>query len=208
MREGYLLRRVYTEVLASVGATPLVLNVDMTVDEVLGLCDGIVLSGGEDIYPKLYGGKSLINPEEPRVRTNWEIKLLQACRKRDVPVLGICYGMQLLAVTFGGSLHQDIATEIPDAITHYEPVHNRSVKHKVTFSEDFLGFTAGERPWIASRHHQAVSRLPDGFRTTAIARDGVIEAMQCGNMYGIQWHPESDETGVEVYRSFVERCLK
>lgn len=208
MREGYLLRRVYTKVLASVGATPLILNVDMTIPEVVALCDGIVISGGEDIHPGYYGGRSLIHLEEPKTRTDWELQLLHACRKRHIPVLGICYGMQLLAVAFGGSLHQDIETEVPGAITHYDPKHNRSTKHKVGFVADFLGFRSGERPWVASRHHQAVSRLPEGFYPIAYASDGVLEAMQGDNCYGMQWHPESDETGIETYRSFVEHCSK
>lgn len=208
MHEGYLLRRVYTKVLASVGATPLILNVDMTVDEVLSLCDGVVLSGGEDIHPSYYGGKPLLQLEEPLTRTDWEIEIIRACRKHHVPVLGICYGMQLLAVAYGGSLHQDIATEVPSAITHYDPKYNRSVKHKVQFVADFLGFKEGDRPWIASRHHQAVSQIPEGFHPVAYASDGVLEAMQGDGCYGMQWHPESDETGIETYRSFVERCLR
>ena len=210
MREGYLLRRMYTEVLAAVGALPVVLNYDMSVEEVTRLCDGVVISGGEDINPRLYGGKHLLYPEEPRERTDWEVRLLVALEEAKKPVLGICYGMQLLAVANGGSLHQDISLEVPDAIRHADTAHerNRSIKHKIVFTESFLGFEKESRPWVASRHHQAVSRIPDGFTPVAYASDGVLEAMRGPYCYGIQWHPESDETGIHVYRAFVEICRK
>lgn len=206
MRGGYLLRRTYTRVLAAVGAVPIILNVDMTPHEATQLCDGIVISGGEDVPPKLYHAQPFGRPEEPMVRVAWELQLIEACMSAAVPLLGICYGMQLLAVAQGGRLYQDIAHEIPHPIQHYDPKHNRSMKHKVTFYEDMLGFCAGDTPWVASRHHQAVAQLPTGFRAVATASDGVVEAMVGENCFGLQWHPESDKTGAAVYRAFVRHC--
>lgn len=206
MHGGYLLRGEYSSTLAAVGALPLILNYDMSAEEVLALCDGIVISGGEDVNPAYYGGRITSGLEEPTVRTDWEFALLKACQKQRVPVLGVCYGMQVLAVAYGGSLYQDIATDVPGAITHHDALYNRSTKHKVQFVADFLGFHEGDHPWVASRHHQAVSRLPEGFYAAAYASDGVLEAMRSDVCYGMQWHPESDNTGQDAYRAFVEIC--
>ena len=110
--------------------------------------------------------------------------------------------MQLLAVYNGGALHQDLETEVPNSINHNKTIH------EVVFQEPFLGFRVNSRHSVESRHHQAVSLLPDNFRVCATAPDGIIEAIAGEHCYGIQWHPESDETGVHIYRAFVEYCQK
>lgn len=199
----HYLRREYTELLASIGAVPLILNIDMPLDYTIEQCDGFLISGGEDIDPSLYKEEPLeaISAlREPRIRTEWEYDLLAACDRSGKPVLGICYGMQLLNIYYGGSLYQDISQEVPDAIGH------QLTTHDVTFSQDFLGYGEGESMPIASRHHQAVDTLGEGVAVAARAPDGVIEAMTVKNHFGMQWHPESDITGARVYRAFVERC--
>lgn len=201
-----ILRREYTEAIAAVGGTPLVLNPSMSVEIVLSLCDGLVLSGGEDVPAHLYGATQTLYLEEPLERVEWETKLIRAFRHAKKPILGVCYGMQLLAVVNGGALHQDIDTEIPDVLVHHNAVTNASMKHMVTFSDDFLGFTAGQQVEVASRHHQAVALVPGEFHVAAKAPDGVIEAIRGDRVYGIQWHPESDETAMRIYRSFVKLC--
>lgn len=201
-KETVYLRRTYTKILESVGAIPLILNAEMPLEYIMSLCDGIVISGGEDIDPELYGARETIFPKEPRDRAEWEFQLLRLCEKQHTPVLGVCYGMQLLAVYNGGALHQDIQTEIPNCVNH-----NRT-NHEITFLEDFLGFSEGTTHTVESRHHQAVSMLPQNFRIAATAPDGVIEAMAGEGCWGIQWHPESDETGIHIYRAFVEHCMQ
>lgn len=200
----HYLRRTYTEVLARVGAIPMILNIDMPIGAVLSLCDGIVISGGEDIDPTVYGEVLLDTPgatREPLARLDWERQLIDACDEVGLPILGICYGMQLLNVHYGGTLYQDIATELPEAIEH------RLTAHDVTFRQDFLGYRSGDVCEIASRHHQAVDRIAEGFEISALAPDGIVEAIRSERHYGMQWHPESDLTGVHVYRAFVERCM-
>lgn len=195
-------RRDYSRAIASVGATPVLLNPDMSLDFIMELCDGIVISGGEDIDPGLYGGAPNLYPKEPRERTLWEFELLKKCDEKDVSVLGVCYGMQLLAVHYGGALHQDIETEVPECINHNKTMH------EVHFTEDFLGYDAGHKAVVNSRHHQAVASLPDGFVVCAEASDGVIEAMKGRGHYGVQWHSEADETSRHIYHAFVEHCQK
>jgi len=110
--------------------------------------------------------------------------------------------MQILVLYNGGVLHQDIETEVPNSINH------NITTHDIVFHESFLGFKAKQRHSVESRHHQAVSLLPDNFRVCATAPDGIIEAIAGDNCFGLQWHPESDETGVHIYRAFVEYCQK
>lgn len=200
----HLLFRQYTRVLASVGAVPLILNIDMPIESVVSMCDGIVVSGGEDLEPSTYNEvlvQTIGAVREPIARYQWERQLISACDDTGIPILGICYGMQMLNVYYGGTLYQDIATELPESIQH------KLTTHDVTFRQDFLGYSDGDVRMIASRHHQAVDVVADGFEIAAIAPDGVVEAIVSDRHYGMQWHPESDLTGVRVYRSFVEKCM-
>lgn len=197
------IRHEYTHMLAQVGAVPLVLNPDMSVQEVVELCDGVVLSGGEDINPRFYGQEPLDQPRpryyEPDSRFEWETELIKACDATKLPILGICYGLQRLNVHYGGTLLQDIETLRPENIGH------DLTEHDIKINGTFLGMKGAHR--IASRHHQAIDRLALGLTIKAEAPDGIIEAIQGHGHYGMQWHPESDETGAHVYRAFVEHCL-
>jgi putative glutamine amidotransferase len=196
------IRHEYMHLLAQVGAVPLVLNPDMTYEEITELCDGIVLSGGEDIDPTLYGQEKIPQPRrryiEPSHRYEWESGLINACDKAGVSILGICYGMQRLNVHYGGTLIQDIPTFMPDNIGHDHTTHH------ITFDHDFLSMKETGVHEINSRHHQAIDRLAEGFTVCAAAPDGIIEAIQGYGHFGMQWHPESDETGAHIYRAFIE----
>ncbi len=194
------LRREYTKVLSQLGAIPVVLTPDMPLGYIMELCDGIVISGGEDIPPEVYDGDRLDTVQEPLERVMWEQLIVDACEAWRKPLLGVCYGMQLIALHYGGKLCQNIATDDPLTLNHVCTFHD------VAIQKDFLGLKRGSTLSVASRHHQAVLELPDRFELAASARDGVIEAISCDNMYGVQWHPESDDSGLVVYQAFIERC--
>lgn len=200
--ERTYLRHEYTQQVAAAGAIPIVLNPDMSREVITELCDGIIISGGEDIEPSFYGQSALPSTRfnEPKSRFVWEMELIEACDNSDIPILGICYGMQRLNVHYGGSLIQDIPTLVSDSIGH------DNVEHLVSFIQPFLGME-GER-MVASRHHQAIDRLAESFNVVARASDGVIEAIVGERHFGMQWHPESDTTGHAVYRWFVEHTAK
>jgi putative glutamine amidotransferase len=159
--------------------------------------DGILLSGGGDIEPQLYGAEptTALRSVDPR-RDQVEILLARWAAETGKPFLGICRGLQVVNVALGGNLVQDIASEIVGALPHDQPdpppaevVHRLAVaRHSVLFSLVACG-TLGTN----SFHHQAVRRLAPGLAVRAVAEDGVVEAVELtGHPFGlaVQWHPE------------------
>jgi putative glutamine amidotransferase len=198
-----LIRREYGDQLKAAGASPIFLDNTIDPEVAAELCDGIVISGGEDIEPHFYKQDSRhIKITEPFERTEWERKLIDACDMRKVRILGICYGSQLLNIHYGGSLYQDIATETHSKLSH--GTSTVAAMHKVTIKGKFLGFKSEEVVESASRHHQAVNKLGKGFKVAAVAEDGIIEAIVGNGHYGVQWHAEADGTAAKIYGAFVD----
>jgi putative glutamine amidotransferase len=200
-------RREYSIALQKAGAQPLFL--DPSIDPLVAaqLCDGIVISGGEDIDPTLYGQSAAgMKQQEPRVRTDWERQLIDACDEWNRPILGICYGEQLLNVHYGGTLHQDIATNLDSTLDH--GTSGAAAYHEVVFEQDFLGYKKGDRTVVAARHHQSINKIAPGFDVVARSSDGGIEAVAGRGHVGVQWHAESDDTAAKVYGAFVTGCLQ
>jgi putative glutamine amidotransferase len=189
------------------GGQPLFLDPGIDPLVAAKLCDGVVISGGEDIDPALYGqaqqGKSQL---EPRQRTDWERQLIDACDEWDRPILGICYGEQLLNVHYGGTLYQDVNDDLESHINHGTSQH--PAMHTVTFAQDFLGFKRGDKTMVAARHHQAINKVAPGFEIIARADDGGVEAIAGRGHVGVQWHAESDHTSVSIYGAFVAQCAQ
>src|SRR5581483_6611613 len=170
------------------------------------ICDGLVITGGDDIPPELYGERPLaaMRPESVE-RISWERRLLDRFALEATPLLGVCYGMQLINVHFGGTLIQDITTANPSAFDHGGG--GRATAHEIqTTADSFLRPLFGEALTVCSTHHQAVARLAPGFRVAATAADGVIEAIERDHLLAVEWHPEADQTGAAIYRLLVERA--
>jgi putative glutamine amidotransferase len=201
--ERHYARHEYSKMIALVGAIPIMLTPSTPLSYIMETCDGILLTGGDDLHPRLYGQEK--HPKlgiiEPTKRFRWEQKLIKACDVFQKPILGICYGMESLNVYYGGTLHQDIDSNIPENLGHWR------TEHDIKFHTDFLGMKSLDVHEINSRHHQAVDMVADGFSIAATASDGTVEAIEGHGHFGIQWHPESDATGAHIYRSFVEHCL-
>jgi putative glutamine amidotransferase len=195
----------YRQAVAHVGGDVRVLEASMKVPDALADLDGLLLAGGEDVSPATYG-------ETPHAklgavdlqRDAFELALIGAARAKDLPIFGICRGIQILNVAFGGSLVQDVPTEVPGALEHSLPVpqhESYALAHEVWLEADSLlarlmreRLSDGDSCEVNSRHHQAVKRVANGFRVSATAPDGVIEAIEdpaARFCLGVQWHPEN-----------------
>lgn len=200
------LRRDYTQAIKEAGGVPILLNPDIEPRTAAELCDGVVISGGYDIPADLYGEKdheTMVHVETME-RVRWDLALIDACDEAGKPILGICYGMQLMNVHSGGSLYQDIPSQVPDAQSHAADTPVKD--HLVTFNKDFLGYKSGEIVPTAPRHHQAVNRVAAHWDAVARTDDGIVEALQNGNHFGVQWHAESDDTAKKIYGNFIDLC--
>lgn len=195
----------YKQAVLHVGGEVRILEPTETVAHALQGIDGLLLTGGGDIEPKHYGEEPspLLSDVEPE-RDVFELALVREARARDLPILAICRGIQVLNVAFGGSLVQDIPTENTGAQDHnlkVPPNQPFSRAHEIWVEKDSLvAELMGERLVDAdtvdvnSRHHQAVKKVADGFTVTATAPDGVIEAIEDSTArfcLGVQWHPEN-----------------
>jgi len=158
--------------------------------------DGLLLSGGIDVDPRLYGELPL--PQLGRVdpeRDTTELLLTRIAVEQGLPLLAICRGIQLLAVAMGGSLYQDIPRQLPGAMKHSQEAPRWADSHGIRLVpgsrlEQLLG---GREAVVNSFHHQAVKTVPSGFVVSATADDGVIEGIECPRhpfAVGVQWHPE------------------
>jgi putative glutamine amidotransferase len=168
--------------------------------------DGLLLSGGDDIDPALFGEENTHSLGVDARRDAMEISLTKAFFEQDKPVLGICRGMQAMAVALSGKLWQDIPSQTGAS-------HPNNADHEIIVRErTFLAKFLPERATVNSTHHQAVRTVPQGFMVCAAAPDGIIEAMQAANgrrLYGVQFHPErlyeKDKRMLEIFKLLTEQ---
>ena len=194
----YALRQNYASSVVAAGGLPMVLPHEAElVDLYLERIDGLIVTGGAfDVDPLLYGS----DDRHPSVslkqkRTAFEWAILQGALRRDVPVLGICGGMQLLNVVLGGTLLQHIPDSVPNCLAHEQPNPRDQAGHEVSVvAESLLDRLVGRRTMsVNSAHHQAADRIGEGVLVSGRAPDGVVEAIEHGGYrfcLGVEWHPE------------------
>lgn len=184
----------YVRAVEHAGGRPLLVPPsDDAIEETLDVLDGIIFSGGGDLDPGTYGADT--HPETKEVnpeRDHAELALLQAALARDMPVLAVCRGSQVLNVARGGDLIQHLPEQVGhDDHRHTEPM---MADHDVTVKPDSqLGAILGERAPVKSSHHQGFGRLGEGLREAAWAEDGTVEALEDPTRrfaLGVLWHPE------------------
>jgi len=188
--------------------------------------DGLLLSGGMDVAPESYGENPIVNGKWPgdAHRDVHELKLIEYMLKAGKPVLGICRGLQILNVFFGGTLYQDILTQRPDSLTHRDAGIYDKIKHGITFRENgLLNRIYGKKhpACVNSVHHQAIKEISNELEIEAwCTEDQVVEAVswkgaESGKVMAIQWHPEFSyvlENEIipadPVYDHFLAYCSK
>jgi gamma-glutamyl-gamma-aminobutyrate hydrolase PuuD len=169
---------------------------DDGVDETLAALDGLIFSGGSDLDPELYGQEAHAETlGVVRNRDTAELALLEAALERDMPVLAICRGSQVLNVARGG----DLVQHLPDVIGDEKHKHTPGTfaDHDVSVEDGSrLSSVLGERAPVKSHHHQGLGKVGDGLRVVAHAEDGTIEAVEDPTRrfaVGVLWHPEAGE---------------
>ena len=219
-RDSYWMLPGYFDGIQEAGGVPVMLPLtdDASVlERALSVCDGVLITGGQDVSPALYGEKSpeavALCGELCPARDRMEAALLPMALERDLPVLGVCRGIQVINAVLGGTLWQDLPKQRPSDVEHHglppyeEPVHEVEV-----LSGTPLAAAIGEGAYaVNSYHHQAVRELAPGLEAMAKASDGIVEAVwrpQSRFLWAVQWHPEFshvvDEKSRKIFSAFAE----
>ena len=211
----------YLEGLSEAGAIPVVLPMHLEageLDELDGMLDGYLFTGGHDVDPRLYDQErlSLCGPS-CKMRDRLETMIFEKAGQENKPVLGICRGLQLLNVLYGGTLYQDLPEEYPQKseIDHHMTAPYDRTVHGVTIEPEsplrqLLGKTKLQ---VNSYHHQGICALGTGLKVMAVSDDGLVEGIYDPEkkfVWGVQWHPEfiyqKDEDARRIFLAFVEAC--
>jgi putative glutamine amidotransferase len=212
-RERAFAYTTYIEALRRAGAMPVLIPPQPeNAADLAEMLDGIVLAGGDDCDPAVYGEERhpTVEPMDPRRQAN-DLSLARVARDRGIPTLGICLGVQMMNIVAGGKVIQDIDSEIDTGIRHASVPENRG-RHDVTIEEGTrLASILGARTHnVNSSHHQAIRTAGEGLRVTAHAPDGIIEGVEDPRhpfYVGVQWHPEDmpgEESASTIFRAFVD----
>jgi putative glutamine amidotransferase len=213
----FVLRQDYFSAITNAGGIPVGIPVTTeNIPDYVENLDGLLLPGGDyDVPPHIYGDDSIHETVVMKLsRIDFDITITKSFLDRDIPILGICLGEQLLAVMHGGALIQHIENDVPDPLDHYienrlKPAHEIQIKEG-SLLHSIVGTTAME---VNSHHHQAVKAESGQFIVSAQSADGVVEAIEVpGKKFclGVQWHPEhlTHPDELNIFKAFVDACLK
>lgn len=208
----------YLESIEAVGALPIILPFTVNKDEIrqtFELCDGLLFTGGQDISADLYGGNSELCGKPCTIRDEMEKQLFKLAVENDKPSLGICRGIQLFNVLLGGTLYEDIPTQLKSSLIHKQnppydvPIHEVDII-KGTPLYDIVG---NDKISVNSYHHQCIKQLAPQLEIAARAADGLTEAVYMPDkrfILAVQWHPEfiykNSKPCLEIVRAFAEKA--
>jgi putative glutamine amidotransferase len=218
-RTEMVLGLTYLEAIGRAGALAMVVPPlpGPAIPALLDRVDGICLSGGPDVHPDAYAAEphAALGPTEPRLDA-FELALARAADERDMPILAICRGMQILNIARGGTLHQHLPDVVGDTVTHRQKGMSTAPVHGVAVDPDSrLHEIVGHRHiQVNSFHHQAIDVLGERLTVTAHAEDGTIEGVEAADrsfVVGVQWHAEclvDHREQAALFTALVDACLE
>ena len=219
--DRFYLARYYSEAVAAAGGAPV--HISLIPDAgyiaaVMSDLDGVLLPGSDsDVDPLRYGAEphpnlGSIHP----IKDQTDLLVLEEIERRALPLFAICFGMQVLNVSRGGTLIQDIRSQVPNAIKHQQGLPRDRQSHSVVLDKQSLlaKLAAGERAAVNSHHHQAIENIGHNLVATAWAPDGLIEALEDSRperfALAVQWHPElgwrEDQFSQAMFQRFIAVC--
>lgn len=217
--EQHILNQSYFYAVRHFGGIPLFIPVLAEKEELeylVSQCDGLILTGGVDIDPVRFGEK-LLNDTVVimQERDTAEMAVLDLAVRKNIPIFGICRGVQMMNVYFGGTLYQDIPAQCPSDVKHRmdEPYHRTSHSCIVQKNTPLYELACVTEFGVNSHHHQAVKDLAPGFISLGHSEDGIIEAICDPSKpfcWGVQWHPERiwdiEPTSAKLFEAFLSAC--
>lgn len=207
-RDYHYVDSAYARAIAEAGATLIYLPLGGAAEDLLDAVDGLLLPGGDDLPPPTPYPASVHFDLVPEAQLEFDRALLDSALSRGLPCLGICYGMQLLALAHGGRLIYDLATDRPTAAQHRLAEADGRHAVQIDAGTRLAQILESEHCDVNSLHHQAVDSPGAGLRVCARSDDGVVEAIettQTGFSLGVQWHPEklASQTSRRIFAAFV-----
>ncbi|MFD1417836.1 gamma-glutamyl-gamma-aminobutyrate hydrolase family protein [Companilactobacillus keshanensis] len=183
------------------------------IDTLINKLDGIIFTGGPDVDPTFMNKEPI--PElgtTNRYRDIFEISLIKKAFDKDIPILGICRGAQVINVALGGTVYQDLGVQYKgDLLKHHQTAPGNQPTHHVDVIKSALQKSVGTHPFVNSRHHQAIENAAPSLKVVATAPDGVIEAVENKDtsVQAVQWHPENmwqeDEQQLQLFKDYIDR---
>lgn len=213
-RPHYAIRTNYFDAVWKAGGMPVALPyLADALPEFLDHCGGIVTPGGSYPFPPQWYGKPAGGAEETEPRFRFEVDFTRAAMDRDIPMFGICAGMQVMAGVLGGTFHEDVRVDIATNIDHLDERPAEEPAHQVRITPDtrLHEITGRDEFSVNTAHREALRQALDGFVVNAVAPDGVIEGIEVPGkrfMLGVQWHPEffatEGDPNFELFKALVE----
>ncbi len=210
----YALRENYCSSISHFGGIPFPIVYDNnSINSIIDVIDGLVITGGAfDVHPKYYSEKiKYTNINTKDSRTKFEINLCKLALKKNIPILGICGGQQLINIVYGGSLYQDIKKDLFSCLEHEQKNPRDQVSHNVDLNikSKLYDIVKQKKIKVNSAHHQSVKVPGKGLTVSAIASDGIIEGIEDHTKkfcHGVQWHPEFLIKGSDkrIFQSFIK----
>ncbi|MBV9866976.1 MAG: gamma-glutamyl-gamma-aminobutyrate hydrolase family protein [Abitibacteriaceae bacterium] len=207
----------YVDAVVKAGGAPIIIPCFMdkaALESIMQTADGVVLTGGGDVVSLTYGEEphDLSKYQDP-VRDEMEFEVTRQALALDLPILAICRGVQLLNVVQGGSLIQDIPSEVPNSVKHYSQGLHTVLLHTIEIEKDsLLGELMGTTEMaINSWHHQAIKKLGSNLRVNCRARDGIIEGVESSEgkpILGVQFHPEEAAAAYPQFQVFFDWVVR